>query len=114
MGRVRSFQFGPGSLESVELRMWLVPRSGRDGLTRLIKTRATGSYRVYCGAGREHSTDVDEWHVFDVERPDEEVEERLAVAWTGGDRDAAWDAAHQLVDWALEGWTDPCEACDEW
>ncbi len=111
MRRVKSFKFDPGSLESVELRMWVVPGSRHGDQSPLIKARATGSYRVYCGAGWEHRADIDEQHLFNLERPSVDIEERLTAAWTSGDRDAAHDAAHQLVEWALEDWADPC---DEW
>ncbi len=115
MGRVKSFRFDPGSLESVELRLWVVPGSRYGGRSPLIKARATGSYRVYCGSGWEHSADIDEQHLFDLERPSDQVEEQLATAWTKGDGEAARDAAHQLIEWALEGWADPCaEVEDEW
>lgn len=115
MSRVKSFRFDPGSLESVELRMWVVPRTRRSDRGPLIKARATGSYRVYCGGGWEHSADIDERHLFGLESPSDQVGERLAAAWNRGDRDAAWHATHQLVEWALEDWTDPCtEVGSEW
>lgn len=115
MSRVKSFRFDPGSLESVELRMWVVPGSRYGVQSPLIKARAMGSYRVYCGNGWEHSTDIDEQHLFDLERPSDQVEERLAAAWARGDEDAARDAADQLVEWALEDWADPCdEVGEEW
>jgi hypothetical protein len=115
MGRVKSFRFDPGSLESVELRMWMVPRTRRSDAGPQIKAHASGTYRVYCGSGWEHSADIDERHVFDLDRPSDQVDERLASAWSRGDTDAAWDATHQLVEWALEDWTDPCaEDADEW
>ncbi len=52
--------------------------------------------------------DIDEAFTFDLERPADELDRRLAAAWTGRDDDAAFDAASQLVDWALDDWTDPC------
>jgi len=115
MSRVKSFRFDPGSLEWVELRMWVMLRSRGGGQSPLIKAHAIGSYRVYCGSGWEHSADIDEQHLFDLERPSGEVEERLAAAWTKGDSDAACDAAHQLVEWALDDWADPCAGvCEDW
>lgn len=115
VSRVRRFRFDPGSLESVELRMWVVPRTSRSDWGPLIMARATGSYRVYCGSGWEHSADIDERHLFDLQRPSDQIEERLAAAWNRDDSDAASDATHQLVEWALEDWTDQCaEATDEW
>lgn len=111
MSRVRSFRFGPGSLESVAIRMWAVPRA-RESQVRSIKARAIGSYTVYCGMGWEHLVDIDEWHTFDLERPVDELERRLATAWTENDVGAADAAAAELVDWSLEGWEDPC-SCEE-
>ena len=107
MSRVRSFQFGCGSLESVRLRMWALLRR-HESHTMAIKVRADGTYRVYCGAGWEHTVDIDEQHTFDLERPTSELDQRLAVAWIKGDQDAADGATRLLVDWALEAWNDPC------
>ncbi len=107
MSRVRSFRFGPGSLESIALRMWTVPRA-HESHTRAVRAQAVGSYRVYCGAGWDHLVDIDEQHTFDLERPADELGRRLATAWTENDADAADDAAAELVDQALEGWSDPC------
>jgi hypothetical protein len=107
MSRVRSFRFGPGSLESIALRMWAVPRA-HESHTRAVRAQAVGSCRVYCGAGWDHLVDIDEQHTFDLERPADELGRRLATAWTENDADAADDAAAELVDQALEGWSDPC------
>ncbi len=107
MSRVKSFRFGPGSLESVELRMWAVPRR-YEGLMKQVKAQAVGSYRLYCGRGWEHQVDIDEAFTFDLERPVDDIHRRLAAAWAGRDDGAAFDATGQLVDWALDDWTDPC------
>ena len=115
VSRVRRFRFDPGSLESIELRMWVVPHTRRSEWGPLVKARATGTYRVSCGSGWEHSADIEERHLFDLQRPSDQVDERLAAAWNRCDGDAAWDATHQLVEWALADWADPCaEAADEW
>jgi hypothetical protein len=114
-GRVKSFKFDPGSLESIELRMWVAPHSRGGGSGPRIVTRATGTYRVYCGSGWEYTADIDERHQFLLDRPDGEVDEWLATAWNKGDVDAAHDAAAELVEWALDDWNDPCaETEDEW
>jgi len=110
MSRVRSFRFGPGSLESIWLRMWAVPRAHQSE-ARSVRAHANGSYTVYCGHGWDHAVDIDERHTFFLEQPADDLERRLASAWTKHDTGAAADAANELVDWALEGWTDPC-ACE--
>jgi hypothetical protein len=107
MSRVRSFRFGPGSLESISLRMWAVPRA-YESEPRSVRAHANGSYTVYCGQGWDHVADIDERHTFFPEQPADDLERRLASAWTEHDADAAADAANELVDWALEGWEDPC------
>jgi hypothetical protein len=103
MSRVRRFRFGPGSLESAELRMWAVPRC-----PWLVKARAVGTYQVYCGSGWEHTVEIDEAHSFDAEPTPGDTDEPFATTWTTGEPDAARRAAWQLVEWALEDWTDPC------
>lgn len=107
MGRVRTFRFGPGSLESIELRMWMVPRRD-ESHARALRTEAVGTYTVYCGAGWEHSVGIDERHTCDPDRPVEDIDTQLQAAWTARDRDAAFTAAGQLVEWALDEWSDPC------
>jgi hypothetical protein len=107
MSRVRSFRVGPGSLELISLRMWAVPRA-HEGQARAVRAQATGSYTVYCGHGWDHTVDIDERHTFDLERPADELERRLATAWTEHNVGAANAAVAELVDWALEGWEDPC------
>lgn len=111
MSRVRCFRFGPGSLESIALRMWAVPRS-HESQTRSVRARAIGSYTVYCGSGWEHLVDIYEQHTFDMERPADDLERQLVSAWTEHDTAAADAAAAELVDWALEDWSDPCQALE--
>ena len=111
MSRVRSFRFGPGSLESIWLRMWAVPRAHQSE-ARSVRAHTGGSYIVYCGHGWDHTVDIDECHTFLLDQPADDLERWLTSAWTehdaGAAADAAADAANELVDWALEGWTDPC------
>jgi hypothetical protein len=112
VGRVRSFRFGPGRLESMRLRMWAVPR--RDpSHTKAVRAEAVGVFTVYCGSGWEHQVDIEERHTFDLDRPADEIDRHLASAWREGDEDAADDATSQLIDWALEDWADPCLDLDE-
>jgi hypothetical protein len=112
MSRIKSFRFRPGSLESIQLRMWAVPRRHESHPSQ-VKAQAIGVYRVYCGQGWEHLVGVDEQHTFDLERPADEVDRQLAQAWRRGDGDVAADAAAQLVEWALDDWIDPCRSEDE-
>lgn len=112
MGRVRSFRFGPGRLESMRLRMWAVPR--RDpSHAKNVRAEAVGVFTVYCGAGWEHQVDIEERHTFDIDRPADDLDHRLAAAWKDSDDDAADDATSQLIDWALEDWSDPCGRLDD-
>src|SRR5262249_38671332 len=107
MSRVRCFRFGPGSLEAISLRMWALPRAHYSE-ARSVQAHANGSYTVYCGHGWGHPGDSDDGHTFFLEQPADDLERRLASAWTEHDADAAADAASELVEWALEGWMDTC------
>jgi hypothetical protein len=106
VSRSARWTFGPGSLEDVEVRLWAV--AGSHGAR--MRARVSGTYRVYCGNGSEHvvtfSETSDAWR---VNRQSDEFARRV---WDLADRrtqDAAEPVARMAVDWALEGWDDPCE-----
>ncbi len=101
MSEERSFRFGPGSLESIKLRVWEQPAGD-------VRGEASGLYRVYCGEGAEHLVEIDEEFSLSLQSPTEEIDEHLSRAWKLGDADAAEAVSHQAIEWALEGWSDPC------
>lgn len=107
MARSRVVKFGPGSLESVELRQWLRPRTQGAILVSEIR----GFFTVYCGAGNEHTVEVTERvethsasHLAEREQCGS-----LALGARAGNMDDAFLLAHELVEWALEDWVDSCD-----
>jgi hypothetical protein len=92
--------------------MWAVPRRYPEQ-ARVMRAEAVGVFSVYCGAGWEHQVDIEERHTFHLEHPADEIDQQLAAAWKDSDEDAADEATSQLIDWALEGWSDPCAAFDD-
>lgn len=81
----RSYLTGPGSLEMIEITTWTRCDIGW--------VRIHGHFDVFCGNGGTHRIPVDE--------------KAWASDYSGGPLD---EAAHELVEVALDGWTDPCEA----
>ena len=80
--------FGPGRLESIRL----THRTRHIGFTR-DQVRARGTYRVYCGAGNDHTVTINSgWlDTADVEALDDD------------------DIASELIEQELEDWSDPCD-----
>jgi hypothetical protein len=101
-GPAKPTTFGPGSLESIHLER----RRRRPGTdAERLEARVTGTFRIYCGAGNEHTQQIQsEWLV---------VEWVPGAGGTKGDTQHDFtdaDAlAHELVEAALEDWSDPCE-----
>jgi len=97
----RVFTFGPGSMEALTLRVWAHRR-----ISDKLQARLTGSFSIYCGLGNEHTVAIDE-------RFSGYVVEGNAEAWLGdafrGIQGAADNLAAQMVEWALDGWIDPCD-----
>ena len=96
--RVRSFRFGPGSLESLELRTWTVRRNGD---ARQLRGELVGTFVVDNGFGQTR--------VAIAERADGSSTEpaetsQLLTAARNGDEDAALELADELLGWALDDW----------
>ncbi len=87
--------FGPGSLESIELRK----RFRHVGFTR-PQVRAVGFFTIYCGMGNDHSVRVDSGYVDTAD----------VVANVHGSSVNDEDLAAVLVDWSTDDWSDPCDA----
>lgn len=109
MAHTTTHTFGPGSLEDVKLKSWV---SKREGDARRITLTLTGTFRVYCGYGYEHTVKIDirdgAWTT-EVGQWTTDI-----VAAHGGDDEAAWKLTDVLIQMALdEGWEDPCEAEQE-
>lgn len=104
MPHVRARTFGPGSIESIELRTWVSRQE--EGATQL-KGKIEGTYTVYCGMGWEHDVDIDidlgGWNV-------ESDTESLFDAHNGHN---AYFFIAQEIDYFLDDWSDPCELEDE-
>ena len=79
MGMNATYTFGPGRLESLTLTR---PNPFTGHLS--------GSYRVYCGMGWEHTAEIDITHEFQAVLDNEQMVE-------------------ELLAFALEDWLDPCE-----
>ena len=102
-------RFGPGSLESIAVRTWTVPRTER----KRLKARVEGVYTVYCGAGWQHNVAIrQEFTGWVNEKPFHEDVRALFDAH-GGDEVAAATLAERAIEYQLEDWFDPCDAGDD-
>lgn len=115
--RTQTFAFGPGSLESVTLKVYTHRRDQEHLVARL-----EGTYTVYCGAGNSHTVSINEqMHGFEPKQPvgclltayqQLEFDRWMSEAYRGVEG-AARMIADQLIEWALDGWNDPCSEFEE-
>ena len=94
--RVRSFRFGPGAFESLELRAWTVRRNGES---RQLRAELVGTFVVDNGFGQTRvaiAERADGW----TSEPN--AESQLLTAARNGDEDAAFELASDLLNWALD------------
>lgn len=103
MARSVVYGFAAGSLESLTLRVWARPRT----YGAIICARLEGAYSVYCGNGWEHTTQV-------CERLEETAAGDSALARLQRTRDDAdaYAVAEEILAYALEEWSDPCDEHD--
>lgn len=104
----RTFRFGPGSLESLTLKVWTARQRGgrREGMPRQIKATLIGFYTVYGEFGDERVVINEGASAWTSEDTDEA--RKLASA-RAGDQEAAEDLAGDLINYALEDWTSELE-----
>ena len=107
MPNVKTYNFGPGSLEGMTLSTWV---SKREGDLKRVSARLTGTYTVYCGMGWDHQIEIAEktsgWNT------EQHAEAVMIVALhSGSDKETELkhEVAELLVDYALEDFEDPCE-----
>jgi hypothetical protein len=96
--------FGPGSMESLELRVWTArTRYGRRqaGDPRQLRAEVRGTFDVFTEYGVERVWIEQRESAWTSE--DSDAARRLAAA-RDGDEDAAEALAGDLVNWALEDW----------
>ena len=98
----RVFTFGPGSMESLTLRVW----ANRRDVEHLY-ARLEGSFTIYCGAGNDHTVAIKESTTTWMSENTDEA--RWMADSFRGVQGAADNLAAQLVEWAVEGWVDPCQ-----
>ena len=104
--RTQQFTFGPGSLESVTLRVYTHRRDQEHLIAKL-----DGSYTVYCGAGNSHTVSIkEEMHGWTMGT--QEFDRWMKAAYAGVEGQAQ-QIADQLIEWALDGWEDPCSEFEE-
>jgi len=109
MTRVKTFRFGPGSLESITVSVWTAPGSN----SQRVKGRAEGSYRVYCGMGNEHTVEIKEEFSGWAGEASRDADVALLFACRDGNADAAATLAGNAVEYALVDWFDPCDVDDD-
>lgn len=106
MARSKTIDLGRGFYEDLTLKVWVAKR---DGDSRRFAARVTGTVPVYCGNGGRHDTLIDErlsaWQWPGGGEVDAGL---LAGAWAG-DEQTERDLADQMTEWALDGWSDPCD-----
>ena len=104
--RTQAFTFGPGNMEMLSLRIWQHRRDPEHLVARL-----TGQFDIYCGFGNCHWVTIrEEMHGWT--RGQETFDDWMREAFRGV-QGAADNIASQLVEFALEGWTDPCSDVEE-
>jgi hypothetical protein len=93
-----AWTFGPGKLESIELKMW------RDESVKVV-----GGYPIYCGNGTCHEFAVDSG-IIDKEDWYTYVGMARSLHIKLDDDDIRYDAVSQIIEEILdEEWSDPCE-----
>lgn len=78
--------FGPGRLESIELRK---VRRHREVMARVV-----GTFRIFCGMGNDHTQRVNGPYVF--------MSPYRAIL-------SEDELASELIEYELEDWFDPCD-----
>lgn len=114
--RTQVHTFGPGSLESLTLRLWQNRRDQEHLVARL-----EGTYTVYCGAGNSHTVSIkEEMHGWVKKEPGCILTVHEQLHWDivmlqafQGVEGSAREIADQLVEYGLEDWTDPCDNFSE-
>ena len=101
----KEFTFGPGSLESLHLKLW------RENDAEQVTARLTGGYRVYCGNGNEHTVEIEVDH--SVPTTNFLGRQIWRVYHLGDDVGDPESIARELLEFALEDWSDPCEGDHE-
>ena len=94
--------FGPGSLEDLSLYTYFRTVGERDDDPRIAPSgyKLTGTYRVYCGMGNEHTVKVN------IAAKARQLASVHGMPRQLVDPDSI---AREMVEWSLEGWSDPCE-----
>lgn len=107
MPRTKTHTFGPGSLESLFLKTHTM--KSEPGFGKQVSARLSGTYRVFCGMGSEHTVEVDERvTIWDTEHRDG-LAEQVAKAHAESDDVAIAEVTWRLLDWTLSVWSDPCD-----
>ena len=107
MATTRTFRFGPGALESIELRIWTAPNRTTIGRRlasdpRRLVVEVAGTFDVARPIGIERVAIRERAGAWTSET--DEFARLLTEARRGG-ADAAELVAEQLVEWALEDWS---------
>jgi hypothetical protein len=118
--RVRVIRFGPGSLESIALRLWRHPdKWNRNADAYRVKGKVEGFFTVYAGCGSAHCVEISEsLSAWTSDASSDSIDGRVIDLWSTKDPRAVENAAYNLAnevifDLALWDWTDPCDAPDE-
>lgn len=111
MPHVEEHTFGPGSLESLVLKTWV---SKFDGSNRRITGRLEGTYIVYCGEGWTHEVEIKEDTSAWASETGLGTDALLLFELHNllSKEDVKYEIANQLVEYALEDWSDPCEVTE--
>lgn len=119
-GGVKTFRFGPGSLEMLTLKLWNASQGRRfkygDETAQMVRVELAGAYDVYCGGGDMHRVSIQvkdsTWVYTDGQSISDDS--NLTQAWRFADEHAAYLWVSDQVNYELDGWTDPCDdACEE-
>lgn len=104
-GTYHTYTFGPGRFEDLKLRVYRRVRRDTDH----IVAKCVGSFKVYCGAGNTHTVSINE-EMHGLMGAPQEFDQMMQRAVSGpGNEDTAYELVEQLVEWALQDWSDPCE-----
>jgi hypothetical protein len=103
MARTATYNFGPGALESLTLKVWTVPNRVMSTDSRHLAATLTGTYDVDNGEYQTRVSISERTEVWTSEKSDEAA---LVTAARSGDDDiAATELAWTLLNWSLDEMT---------
>ncbi len=105
MPHVKKHTFGPGVFESMTLTTWV---GKSEGKAKRWHARLEGTYTVYCGNGNEHGQEI---KITEIEWSSSDSALGRVIAYAH-EEEVNLELVDNMLNWALEDWSDPCEAAE--